>query len=142
MGWRQELCREFGHPVPCGAISLASLYKRTSPEIGHIVPEGSKASAVCGYRVIREVSADDLSEPLGLDLNNRVTSRLYTFGVVNPVQSGDRIPIHLCLPPHSCASRLVDDGDAPGAVEKYALVEVEEWREQRQRDTIAVRYGI
>jgi len=61
-GWRQELCREFGHPVPCGAIPLASLYNRTSPDIGHIVPEGSKASAVCGYRVIRKVSADDLSE--------------------------------------------------------------------------------
>jgi len=67
MGWRQELCREFGHPAPGGAIPLASLHERASPEIGHIVSEGSKASAVCGYRVIREVSTDDLSEPLTLD---------------------------------------------------------------------------
>ena len=65
--WRQELCREFGHPVPGGTSPLASLQERASPEIGHIVSEDSKASAVCGYRVIREVSADDLSEPLNLE---------------------------------------------------------------------------
>ena len=67
MRWRQELCRESGHPVPGGTIPLASLHERASPEIGHIVSEDSKASAVCGYRVIREVSVDDLSEPLPLE---------------------------------------------------------------------------
>ncbi len=64
--WWQELRREFCHPVPCGAISLTSLRKGASPEINHIVPKGPEASAVGRHRVIREVSADDLSKPLPL----------------------------------------------------------------------------
>ena len=97
-GWGQELCREFGHPVPCGAISLASLYKRTSPDIGHIVPEGSKASAICGDRMIREVSTDNLSKPLTLKRDGFVhapSQLLFDHSQPRPHPVPARLPLEL-----------------------------------------------
>jgi hypothetical protein len=67
VGRWQELCRELRHPVPGSVIALAALYERAPPEIDYIVPEGPEASAVGRYRVIREVSANDLSQPLTLE---------------------------------------------------------------------------
>jgi hypothetical protein len=61
--WGQELCRESSHSVPSSVIPLTAPRKRAPPEINHIVPEGSDASTVSRYRVICEVSADDLSQP-------------------------------------------------------------------------------
>ena len=46
--WMQERCRKLSHPVPGTTIPLASLHERASPQIGHIVSEDSKASAVVG----------------------------------------------------------------------------------------------
>ena len=67
VGRWQEFCREFRHPVPGSVIALAALYERAPPEIDYIVPEGPEAFAVGRYRVIREVSANDLSQPLTLE---------------------------------------------------------------------------
>jgi hypothetical protein len=66
-GKRQELSREFGYPIPGSAIPLTSLHERASPEIDCIVPKGPEAFAIGRNRMIRKVSADDLSKPFPLD---------------------------------------------------------------------------
>jgi hypothetical protein len=76
VGRWQELCREFSHAVPGRTIPLASLHERASPEIDHRVPKGSEASAIGRYRVIREVSADDLLQPLTLERDRLVRAPL------------------------------------------------------------------
>jgi hypothetical protein len=122
MGWRQELCREFGYPAPGGAISLASLHERPSPEIGHIVAEGSKASAVCGYRVIRELSADDLSEPLTLEWDRFVHASpqlLFDRSQPCPHPVSARLPLELEGAPAGPAT----DVSGPKEVERLRLAQ-------------------
>jgi hypothetical protein len=75
-GKRQELSREFGNPIPSSAIPLTSLHKRASPEIDCVVPESPEASAISRNRMIRKVSADDLSKPFPLDQYGVVHSPL------------------------------------------------------------------
>jgi hypothetical protein len=75
-GQGQELCREFSYPIPSSAIPLTSLHKRASPEIDCVVPESPEAFAISRNRVIRKVSADDLSKPFSLDRYGFVHSPL------------------------------------------------------------------
>jgi hypothetical protein len=75
-GQRQEFCREFSYPIPRSAIPLTSLHKRASPEIDCVVPESPEAFAISRNRMIRKVSADDLSKPFSLDRYGFVHSPL------------------------------------------------------------------
>jgi hypothetical protein len=122
MGWRQELCREFGHPVPGSAIPLAALRERASPEIDHIVPEGPEAPAVGRHRVIREVSANDLSQPLTLERDWFVHAPPQLFFDCSqpcPHPVAARLPFEL----ESAPARPAADVSEPKEVERFRLAQ-------------------
>jgi len=124
--WRwQELRREFRHPVPCSVIALAALYKRAPPEINHIVPESPEAFAVSRYCVIREVSADDLSQPLSLYRDRFVHAPpqlLFDRSQPCPHPVPARLPLELKGAPGDGA----DSGE--GAHQESAEVSASFWR--------------
>src|ERR1700726_1772297 len=65
---------QFRHPIPREAVLLAAPPKPSSPEIGHILPEGRERSTICGYRIIDEVACNDLPQPVSLFWDSLVHS--------------------------------------------------------------------
>src|SRR5260370_16643516 len=85
---------QFRHAFPCEPIFLTAPPKRSSPEIGHIMPERRERPTVCRNRVVGEVARHDLPQPFPL-LWNRL---------MHPAQY---LPLNVPnLPPHPLPSGL------------------------------------
>src|SRR5258706_496891 len=54
------------HAFPCEPIFLTAPPKRSSPEIGHIMPERRERPTFCRNRVVGEVASHDLPQPFPL----------------------------------------------------------------------------
>src|SRR6516225_1341782 len=51
------------HAIPCEPVFLTAPSKRASPEVGHMVPERRKGSAIGGDRIVGKVAGHDLPQP-------------------------------------------------------------------------------
>jgi hypothetical protein len=51
------------HAIPCEPVFLTAPSKRASPEVGHMVPERRKRSAIGWDRVVGKVAGHDLPQP-------------------------------------------------------------------------------
>src|SRR3954467_4749903 len=51
------------HPPPCAPVFLAAPPQRAPPQVGHMVAEGHKGTAVRWHRMISKVAADPLRQP-------------------------------------------------------------------------------
>ena len=65
---------QFRHPIPREAVLLAAPPKRSTPEVGHVMPERRERPTVCGYRIIGEVACNDLPQPVSLIWDSLVHS--------------------------------------------------------------------
>ena len=55
------------HPGPCEPVFLAAPPQRAPPQVGHMVAEGHKGTAVRWHRMISKVAVDHLRQPAPLD---------------------------------------------------------------------------
>src|SRR6195256_2891860 len=65
---------QFRHPIPREAVFLAAPPKRSTPEVGHVMPERRERPAICGYRIIGEVACNDLPQTVSLSWDSLVHS--------------------------------------------------------------------
>ena len=57
---------QFRHPMPREAVLLAAASERSTPEVGHVMPERRERPTICGYRIISEMACNDLLQPVAL----------------------------------------------------------------------------
>src|ERR1700716_2259588 len=82
------------HAFPREPIFLTAPPKRSSPEIGHIMPERRERPTICRNRVVGEVASHDLPQPFPLLWNRLMHPAQYL-----------RLDVPK-LPPHAVASGL------------------------------------
>src|SRR6516164_11283739 len=51
---------QFRHPIPREAVLLGAAPERSTPEVGHIMPERRERPAICGYRIVSEMACHSL----------------------------------------------------------------------------------
>src|SRR5580692_2960087 len=66
---------QFRHPIPREAVLLAAPPQRSTPEVGHVMPERRKRPTICGYRIIGEMACNDLPQPVTLSWDRLVHSQ-------------------------------------------------------------------
>src|SRR6516164_2948540 len=66
---------QFRHPMPREAVLLAAASERSTPEVGHVMPERRERPTVCGYRIISEMACNDLLQPVALIRDGLVHSQ-------------------------------------------------------------------
>src|SRR6516165_4780277 len=62
------------HPIPREAVLLATTPERSTPEVGHVMPERRERPTICGYRIVSEVACNDLPQPVTLIWDSLVHS--------------------------------------------------------------------
>ena len=62
----EPVISELRHTLPCETVFLAASPKRSSPEVGHVVPERRERPAVGRDCVVSKVPCHDLLQPLAL----------------------------------------------------------------------------
>src|SRR5258708_12736192 len=73
-GAGSQASASFRHPIPREAVFLAAPPKRSTPEVGHVMPERRERPAIFGYRIIGEVACNDLPQPVSLSWDSLVHS--------------------------------------------------------------------
>src|SRR5499427_5686541 len=66
---------QFRHPIPRKAVLLTAAPERSTPEVGHVMPERRERPTVCGYRVVSEMACNDLLQPVTLIWDSLVHSQ-------------------------------------------------------------------
>jgi hypothetical protein len=66
---------QFRQPIPREAVLLAAPPERSAPEVGQVMPERRKRPTICGYRIIGEMTRNDLSQPVTLSWDSLVHSQ-------------------------------------------------------------------
>src|SRR5262249_36624053 len=66
---------QFRHPIPREAVLLAAAPQRSTPEVGHVMPERRERPAICGYRIVSEMACNDLPQPVALIWDSLVHSQ-------------------------------------------------------------------
>ena len=66
---------QFRHPIPREAVLLAAAPERSTPEVGHVMPERRERPTVCGYRIVSEMACNDLLQPVTLIWDSLVHSQ-------------------------------------------------------------------
>src|SRR5215831_1968988 len=65
---------QFRHPIPREAVLLAAAPERSTPEVGHVMPERRERPTICGYRIVSEMACNDLLQPVALIWDSLVHS--------------------------------------------------------------------
>ena len=66
---------QFRHSIPREAVLLAAAPERSTPEVGHVMPERRERPTICGYRIISEMACNDLLQPVALIWDSLVHSQ-------------------------------------------------------------------
>jgi hypothetical protein len=73
--WRgKPAVGQFRHPIPREAVLLAAAPERSTPEVGHVMPERRERPTICGYRIVSEMAGNDLLQPVTLIRDSLVHS--------------------------------------------------------------------
>src|SRR5262252_8531054 len=66
---------QFRHPIPRKAALLTAAPERSTPEVGHVMPERRERPTICGHRIVNEMAGDDLLQPVALIWDSLVHSQ-------------------------------------------------------------------
>src|SRR5499427_10328434 len=66
---------QFRDPIPCEAVFLAATPERSTPEVGHVMPERRERPTICGYRIVSKMACNDLLQPVTLIWDSLVPSQ-------------------------------------------------------------------
>src|SRR5215471_2043400 len=56
---------QFRHSIPREAVLLAAAPERSTPEVGHVMPERRERPTICGYRIVSEMACKLVFMALG-----------------------------------------------------------------------------
>src|SRR5262249_24473865 len=71
---RKSVVGQFRNPIPREAVFLAATPERSTPEVGHVMPERRERPTICGYRIVSEMACNDLLQPVTLSWDSLVHS--------------------------------------------------------------------
>ena len=72
---RKPVVDQFRNPIPREAVFLAAAPERSTPEVGHVMPERRERPTICGYRIVSEMACNDLLQPATLIWDSLVHSQ-------------------------------------------------------------------
>ena len=109
---RKPVVGQFRHPIPREAVLLAAAPERSTPEVGHVMPERRERPTICGYRIVSEMACNNLPQPVTLIWDSLVHSppqlRL-DFLELRPHTVAPGLPLKL---EESSARFAADEGEA------------------------------
>src|SRR5712672_2206326 len=100
------------HAFPCEPIFLTAPPERSSPEIGHIMPERRERPTVCRDRMVGEVASHDLPQPFPLLWDRLMHSTPYAglnVRHLSPHAVASDLPLKLAV---AATISTADEGEA------------------------------
>ena len=113
----QKVSRKASESSPGGVVLLATALKRTSPEVHDMVPKCTQARDVGGHRVVGEVSAHHLAQPVTL-LRDRFVHASPQFFLDGSQLGPHPVPARLPLKLEEAPSGAATDVSEPKKVER------------------------